>query len=171
GIDDWLHGQVIRRERAVDCGVRLTRSGLAHFAGHRPAGAAELTHDLGGRVDDGRAAAPAVDGAVNVPTVDPVAARPAAARPDGRIDIVLRIDLRPEVRVADPVDVRAVGVRDGRAVPPENDRTGWRIGVQVQQTEVTLLSGRRHGRSARLERPAGVVGTVAVAGRGREPPV
>ena len=125
----------------MDAGARSTEE----------AGAAELADDLRRGVDDRRAAAAAVDGAGDVAGIDALAARPTRAGAGGGIHVVLRVDLGSEPRVADPEQLRAVGVGHGRAGPAQEDRARRRVGVQVQEREVHFAVRRRDDADVRLD--------------------
>src|SRR5262245_28649357 len=126
-IEDRLDGRVVEGEGAVDRGVGFARTAGAGIARIGAAGAAQLADDLRRAVEDRRAAAAAVDRAGDVTAVDALAARPAGAGRRGRVHVVLRVDLGLEGRIADPVELRAVGVRDRRARPAQEDRAGGRV--------------------------------------------
>src|SRR3989454_6898845 len=141
GIDERLDGRIIERESSVDRGVRLSRPARAGIARTAAAGPAELPDDLGRAVHGRRAAAAAVDGTRDVAAVDPPSPRPAPARSDDRVDVVLGVDLGPEIRVADPIEHGAVGVGDGGRRPAEQGGARRRGRVQMEESEVPLLPG------------------------------
>ena len=69
-------------------------------------------------------------GALDVRAVDPTAPGNTGADRCGRVDLIVRIDLRPEVRVADPVQGRTSTKRNGCVIPAEEGHAGWRIFIQ-----------------------------------------
>lgn len=90
----------IERQRAVNGGVAGC---IAHIAAIKTAATEELADDRAGAVHDGRSTASAHGGTDDVCAVNEVATRQTGACPSSRVHVMLRINLWPEIGIANPV--------------------------------------------------------------------
>ena len=119
---------------------RKIRPRVADVATVETAASEELAHNLARAVDDRRAAAATIRGAMMVRAIDELPSRKCAACKVTSVNLMMGKHLGTEIGVTNPVKICAASERDRRVVKSEEFRAGRGVLTELQQREVAILA-------------------------------